>query len=119
MHTLESYRWIKRRVIQYHQKRELLSLRFMTVTAVRSLFSLLIALVPSPRLISIYFIPFATIGSTVAKFAGDTVHHRLAANQHFQKKDWNAALKRAFLETDEDLRASTYPSLNSSRRKRC
>ncbi|GAA5981323.1 hypothetical protein JCM5350_004364 [Sporobolomyces pararoseus] len=45
-------------------------------------------------------------GSTVAKFAGDTVHHRLAANDFFPKKEWNAALKRAFLETDEDLRAN-------------
>ncbi|GAA5930186.1 PP2C family serine/threonine-protein phosphatase [Sporobolomyces koalae] len=45
-------------------------------------------------------------GSTVAKFAGDTVHHRLAANDYFPKKQWNDALKRAFLETDEDLRAN-------------
>ncbi|GAA6063353.1 hypothetical protein JCM10212_004399 [Sporobolomyces blumeae] len=45
-------------------------------------------------------------GSTVAKFAGDTVHHRLAANEHAKKKDWHAGLKRAFLETDEDLRAN-------------
>lgn len=45
-------------------------------------------------------------GSTVAKFAGDTVHHRLAANDFFKKRDWEASLKRAFLETDEDLRAS-------------
>ncbi|GAA6034720.1 hypothetical protein JCM8097_001137 [Rhodosporidiobolus ruineniae] len=45
-------------------------------------------------------------GSTVAKFAGDTVHHRLAANEHFKKQDWAASLKRAYLETDEDLRAN-------------
>ncbi|GAA5830008.1 hypothetical protein JCM11251_006843 [Rhodosporidiobolus azoricus] len=45
-------------------------------------------------------------GSTVAKFAGDTVHHRLAANEHFKKQDWEASLKRAYLETDEDLRAN-------------
>ncbi|GJN94379.1 hypothetical protein Rhopal_007459-T1 [Rhodotorula paludigena] len=45
-------------------------------------------------------------GSTVAKFAGDTVHHRLAANDFFKKRDWEASLKRAFLETDEDLRAN-------------
>ncbi|KAK4693202.1 protein phosphatase PTC2/3, partial [Phenoliferia sp. Uapishka_3] len=44
-------------------------------------------------------------GSSVARFAGDTVHHRLAANDHFKKRDYEAALKRAFLETDEDLRA--------------
>ncbi|KAL8276260.1 hypothetical protein RQP46_011334 [Phenoliferia psychrophenolica] len=45
-------------------------------------------------------------GSSVARFAGDTVHHRLAANDLFKKKDYEAALKRAFLETDEDLRAT-------------
>lgn len=45
-------------------------------------------------------------GSTVAKFAGDTVHSRLASNDHFKKRDWEASLKRAYLETDEDLRAS-------------
>ncbi|GAA5863565.1 hypothetical protein JCM8547_007286 [Rhodosporidiobolus lusitaniae] len=45
-------------------------------------------------------------GSTVAKFAGDTVHHRLAANEAFKKRDWEASMKRAYLETDEDLRAN-------------
>ncbi|GAA5868498.1 hypothetical protein JCM3774_005398 [Rhodotorula dairenensis] len=45
-------------------------------------------------------------GSTVAKFAGDTVHSRLASNEHFKKRDWEASLKRAYLETDEDLRAN-------------
>ncbi|GAA5850421.1 hypothetical protein JCM9279_001410 [Rhodotorula babjevae] len=45
-------------------------------------------------------------GSTVAKFAGDTVHSRLAANAAFKRKDWEASLKRAYLETDEDLRAN-------------
>lgn len=45
-------------------------------------------------------------GSSVARFAGDTVHHRLAANDLFKNKDYEAGLKRAFLETDEDLRAS-------------
>ncbi|SGY17697.1 BQ5605_C015g07862 [Microbotryum silenes-dioicae] len=45
-------------------------------------------------------------GSTVARFAGDTVHHRLAANEAFKKQDYVAALKRAYLETDEDLRAN-------------
>ncbi|BGP20210.1 hypothetical protein JCM10213_005935 [Rhodosporidiobolus nylandii] len=45
-------------------------------------------------------------GSTVAKFAGDTVHSRLAANDAFKQRDWAASLKRAYLETDEDLRAN-------------
>ncbi|GAA5896278.1 hypothetical protein JCM5296_002934 [Sporobolomyces johnsonii] len=45
-------------------------------------------------------------GSTVAKFAGDTVHSRLAANDFFKKRDFEAGLKRAFLETDEDLRSN-------------
>ncbi|KAI5478743.1 hypothetical protein MNV49_004668 [Pseudohyphozyma bogoriensis] len=45
-------------------------------------------------------------GSSVARFAGDTLHHRLAANDSFKQKDWVASLKRSFLETDEDLRAN-------------
>ncbi|KAM0753554.1 PP2C-domain-containing protein [Meredithblackwellia eburnea MCA 4105] len=45
-------------------------------------------------------------GSSVARFAGDTVHHRLAANDFFKNKDYLASMKRAFLETDEDLRAN-------------
>lgn len=42
----------------------------------------------------------------MARFAGDTLHARLAAGPLFQKKDFEASLKRAFLETDEDLRSS-------------
>ena len=45
-------------------------------------------------------------GSTVARFAGDTVAQRLEAGELFRKKDYEAALKRAFLQTDEDLLAS-------------
>jgi hypothetical protein len=45
-------------------------------------------------------------GSTVARFAGDTVAQRLAAGDLFKARDYEAALKRAFLATDEDLRAS-------------
>ena len=45
-------------------------------------------------------------GSTVARFAGDTVHQRLAAHDLFKQRDHVAGLKRAFLSTDEDLRAS-------------
>ncbi|KAK4047111.1 Protein phosphatase 2C 2 [Microbotryomycetes sp. JL221] len=45
-------------------------------------------------------------GSTVARYAGDTVHSRLSANEPFKRKDFEAALKRAFLDTDVDLRAN-------------
>lgn len=60
---------------------------------------------PSPRL-TIAPRYDHTTGSTVARFAGDTVHERLAQNDAFKKRDFEAAMKRAFLETDEDLRAS-------------
>lgn len=42
-------------------------------------------------------------GSTVAKFAGSNVHKRLLSEETYQGKDYEAALKRAFLGTDEDL----------------
>ncbi|KDN52080.1 PP2C-domain-containing protein [Tilletiaria anomala UBC 951] len=45
-------------------------------------------------------------GSTVAEFSGQTVHTRLAATDEYKQGNYEAALKRAFLGTDEDLRAS-------------
>lgn len=45
-------------------------------------------------------------GSTVARFAGDTVHQRLAALPLYQSGSFEQALSRAFLATDEDLRAN-------------
>lgn len=42
-------------------------------------------------------------GSTVARFAGSNVHKRLVSEETYQGKDYEAALKRAFLGTDEDL----------------
>lgn len=53
----------------------------------------------------------ASVGSTVARFAGDTVHHRLAGIEDYKNKKYEAALKRAFISTDEDLRSSTASQL--------
>ncbi|MBW0543778.1 hypothetical protein O181_083493 [Austropuccinia psidii MF-1] len=50
-------------------------------------------------------------GSTVAKFSGDTVHFRLRSTSEYQNQDYPAALKRAFLATDEDLRSN--PDFNN------
>ena len=47
-------------------------------------------------------------GSAVAKFAGETLHNRLTQSDLYKAGDDPAALKRAFLGTDEDLRASEY-----------
>ncbi|KAG8730824.1 Protein phosphatase 2C 2 [Ceratobasidium sp. 414] len=44
-------------------------------------------------------------GSTVAKYSGKHVHERLKAEADYQNKDYKTALKRAFLGTDDDLRA--------------
>ena len=44
-------------------------------------------------------------GGTVAKFSGDNVHKRLSAEETYQDKRYDAALKKAFLGTDEDIRA--------------
>ncbi|KAG8883085.1 Protein phosphatase 2C 2 [Tulasnella sp. 332] len=46
-------------------------------------------------------------GATAAKFAGVNVHKRLASEETYAKKDYKAALKQAFLGTDEDLRADS------------
>lgn len=44
-------------------------------------------------------------GAGTAKFAGKTLHKRLAAEPAFLQKDYGAALKGAFLGADVDLRA--------------
>ena len=48
----------------------------------------------------------ALSGSTVAKFAGQNVHKRLVTEESYQQGDYETALKKAFLGTDEDLLAS-------------
>lgn len=45
-------------------------------------------------------------GGTVAKFAGENVHKRLVKEEAYHDKRYEAALKRAFLGTDEDLLAN-------------
>lgn len=45
-------------------------------------------------------------GGTVAKFAGQNVHKRLVTEEAYRAKDYETALKKAFLGTDEDLLAN-------------
>lgn len=45
-------------------------------------------------------------GATVAKYTGETLHTRLAATEEYKAGKYEEALKRAFLATDEDLRAN-------------
>ncbi|KAJ7250891.1 PP2C-domain-containing protein [Mycena haematopus] len=45
-------------------------------------------------------------GSTVATFAGQNVHKRLVTEEAYKEAQYNEALKRAFLGTDEDLLAN-------------
>ncbi|KDR82785.1 hypothetical protein GALMADRAFT_34079, partial [Galerina marginata CBS 339.88] len=45
-------------------------------------------------------------GSTVARFAGQNVHKRLTSEESYREKNYETALKRAFLGTDEDLLAN-------------
>ncbi|KAK7690087.1 hypothetical protein QCA50_006733 [Cerrena zonata] len=44
-------------------------------------------------------------GSNVAHYAGDHVHKRLIAEEAYKQKDYLAALKNAFLNTDADMKA--------------
>ena len=46
-------------------------------------------------------------GAAVARFAGRNVHKRLTAEDAYHEKQYNAALKKAFLGTDEDIRAGS------------
>ncbi|KAG5648317.1 hypothetical protein DXG03_004889 [Asterophora parasitica] len=45
-------------------------------------------------------------GGTVAKFAGQNVHKRLITEETYKERQYDAAMKRAFLGTDEDLLAN-------------
>lgn len=47
-------------------------------------------------------------GSTVAKFAGLNVHKRLVTEEAYKNNDYELALKKAFLGTDEDILASQF-----------
>lgn len=44
-------------------------------------------------------------GSSVAKFSGENVHKRLSNDPAYHEKQYELALKRAFLGTDDDIRA--------------
>jgi protein phosphatase PTC2/3 len=41
----------------------------------------------------------------VARFAGQNVHRRLVSEEAYQSKEYETALKRAFLGTDQDILA--------------
>jgi serine/threonine protein phosphatase PrpC len=51
-------------------------------------------------------------GAAVAKFAADNVHQKLVLGEDYREKQYEAALKRAFLATDEDLLASKFEYYN-------
>lgn len=40
----------------------------------------------------------------MARYTGRTLHSRLMELPEFRDRNWEAALRRAFLKTDEDLR---------------
>ena len=44
-------------------------------------------------------------GGTVARYAGQNVHKRLVSEEEYRNKEYEAALKRAFLGTDQDILA--------------
>lgn len=45
-------------------------------------------------------------GGTIAKYSGENVHKRLVKEESYQEKQYETALKKAFLGTDEDLLAN-------------
>lgn len=47
-------------------------------------------------------------GDLVAKFAGQNVHKRLVNEEAYREKNYEPALKRAFLGTDEDILAGHF-----------
>jgi hypothetical protein len=45
-------------------------------------------------------------GDVASKFAADNLHKRMMKDESYEDKQYEIALKRAFLGIDEDLRAS-------------
>lgn len=43
------------------------------------------------------------VGSTVAQYTGQTLHHRVIENPFFQKRDYTSALVQSFLGLDREL----------------
>jgi protein phosphatase 2C family protein 2/3 len=58
-------------------------------------------------LLALSFQPLTpSLGSMVAKYAGQNVHKRLVQEELYKEKNYEAAMKKAFLGIDEDLQAS-------------
>ncbi|KAF7768215.1 hypothetical protein Agabi119p4_7458 [Agaricus bisporus var. burnettii] len=53
-------------------------------------------------------------GSTVAKYAGQNVHKRLILEEPYKEKNYELAMKKAFLGIDEDLQANPAHSKDPS-----
>lgn len=49
-------------------------------------------------------------GDIAAKLTADLLHKRLISDESYKDKQYEIALKRAFLGTDDDLRASEFQS---------
>jgi protein phosphatase 2C family protein 2/3 len=47
-------------------------------------------------------------GGSVARFAGKNVHRRLIQEESYQQQDYEEAMRRAFLGTDEDMLAGAH-----------
>jgi len=60
----------------------------------------------SPTILTLE-VQFQSSGTTVAKYAGQNVHKRLITEESYKEQNWEMALKRAFLGTDEDFLAGT------------
>jgi len=50
----------------------------------------------------------SSAGGSVARFAGQNVHRRLVKEDSYQRQDYEEAMRRAFLGTDEDMLAGMY-----------
>lgn len=93
MHTLLFLPSQKKAMTETH------SLLFMTVTVASKICSWVPTCIITSHI----------TGSTVASYAGNHVHKRLVREDAYKEQDWKLALKRAFLDTDEDIRQGTTP----------
>lgn len=59
------------------------------------------------------------LGSAVAKYTGESLHHRVRESDYFDKKEYAKALTDAYMKLDKELAEGMYIYMSKARRHEC
>jgi protein phosphatase 2C family protein 2/3 len=59
------------------------------------------------------------LGSAVAKYTGESLHHRVRESDYFDKKEYAKALTDAYMKLDKELAEGIYIYMSKERRREC